>query len=59
MQDAGCAIKRGCVLRVAWGGARNFGFGIGDLGLGEGNKLKLEFRTRSQGQSNLVKPSQT
>ena len=59
--DAGCAIKRGCVLRVAWGGARNFGFAIGDFGLGEaeGNKVNLELHTRSQGWSRLVKVSQT
>ena len=40
------------------GGARNFGFAICDFGLGEaeGDKVNLELHTRSQGQSNLVKP---
>ena len=43
------------------GVGRNFGFAIVDLGLeaAAGDKVNLELRTRSQGQSNLVKPGQT
>ena len=44
---------------IVAGAGRNFGFAIGDFGLGtaEGNKVNLELHTRSQGQSNLVKPN--